>query len=71
MTTEADFAFRQAFAICPGGAEIIMRYADLLMAMGRGPDALSVVSIGCQFNPEHPSMHQLLEQLRAKNSPPK
>jgi hypothetical protein len=65
MSDEADFAFRQAFAICPSSAEVVMRYADLLILSGRVSDAISVVSIGCKLYPEHPAMNYLLEQLRA------
>jgi len=71
MTSEADLAFRQAFAICPSNAEVVMRYAGMLIASGRKPDALSVVSLGCQLYPEHPAMRQLLESLRVTDVAPK
>jgi thioredoxin-like negative regulator of GroEL len=69
MTTEADIAFRQAFAMCPSNAEVAMRYANFLIAAGRTRDALSVVSISCQLYPDHPAMHDLLEHLRVLNAP--
>jgi|SRR5579859_4497438 len=71
MINEADFAFRQAFAICPSNAETVMRYAGMLIGSSRKSDALSVVSMGCQLDPEHPAMRQLLESLRASDAAPK
>jgi hypothetical protein len=71
MTAEADFAFRQAFTICPSSAEVVMRYANLLIATGRKSDAVSVVGTGCQLYPEHPAMHGLLEQLLVTDSRPR
>lgn len=64
MSTEADYAFRQAFAICPSSAEVVMRYANLLLAARRISEALSVVRTGCELYPEHPAMRDLLERLR-------
>jgi len=69
MATEADFAYRQAFAICPSNAEVVMRYANVLIAAGRRSDAIGVVCIGCQLYPEHPTMHSLLEHLRGMDTP--
>jgi hypothetical protein len=63
MLAEADFAFRQAFAICPSNPGVVMRYANLLIAGGRISDALNVVNVGCELYPEHPAMNDLLQQL--------
>jgi hypothetical protein len=40
MNAEADFAFRQAFALCPHSPEVVFRYANLLMSESRISDAL-------------------------------
>ena len=32
MNDEADFAFRQAWALCPYSPETVFRYVDLLMS---------------------------------------
>ncbi|MEJ0090278.1 MAG: hypothetical protein WDM80_11120 [Limisphaerales bacterium] len=42
MDDEADFAFRQAFALCPYSPEAVFRYVNLLLSEGRTADALLV-----------------------------
>jgi hypothetical protein len=40
MNDAADFAFRQAFALCPYSPEALYRYVNLLLSEGRAADAL-------------------------------
>lgn len=40
---EADFAFRQAFVLCPGSPEAVFRYINLLMGQNRLDDAIFLV----------------------------
>jgi hypothetical protein len=40
MLREADFAFRQAFALCPGSPEAVFRYINLLLGQKRLDDAI-------------------------------
>ena len=40
MTSEADFAFRQAWALCPYSPEALFRYVDFLLAQNRYDDAI-------------------------------
>lgn len=68
MSAEADFAFRQAFAICPSNPGVVIRYANLLIAGGRISDALNVVSIGSELYPDHPMMNYMLERLRVMDA---
>jgi hypothetical protein len=42
MNDEADFAFRQAWALCPYSSETVFRYVDLLTSQNRRADALLV-----------------------------
>src|SRR5882724_656808 len=42
MAREADFAFRQAWALCPDRTEGVFRYVNLLMDQNRVADALLV-----------------------------
>jgi hypothetical protein len=42
MNDEADFAFRQAFALCPYSPEAVFRYVNLLLSENRSADALLV-----------------------------
>jgi hypothetical protein len=61
MNTEADFAFRQALALCPYSPEAVFRYVNLLMGQNRGGDALLVVETAVKM----PSMQgRDGEQLR-------
>ena len=39
MAKEADFAFRQALALCPYSPEAVQRYSRLLVEQGRKQDA--------------------------------
>jgi hypothetical protein len=41
--SEADFAFRQAFALCPSSPEAVFRYVNLLVGQKRLDDAISLV----------------------------
>ena len=42
MLKEADFAFRQAFVLCPGSPEAVFRYINLLVGQRRLEDAILV-----------------------------
>jgi hypothetical protein len=61
MAREADFAFRQAWALCPDLTEAVFRYVALLMEQKRGGDALLVAETAAQM----PSMQgQEGQQIR-------
>jgi len=68
MNKEADFAFRQAWVLCPYSPEAVFRYVNLLLSQNRVADALLVVETAAQM----PSMHgkdgdqlrALIEQLK-------
>ena len=61
MAREADFAFRQAWALCPYSPEAVFRYVNFLMAQDRGADALLVAETAAEM----PSMQgKDGEQLR-------
>ena len=40
VSKEADFAFRQAFALCPSSPEAVFRYVNLLLSQQRLDDAI-------------------------------
>jgi hypothetical protein len=42
MNEEADFAFRQAWALCPESSDAAYRYSNLLTSEKRLSDALSI-----------------------------
>jgi Tfp pilus assembly protein PilF len=60
MADAADFAFRQAFALCPYSPEVVFRYVDFLMGQNRGADALLVVETAVKM----PSMQGEGGQMR-------
>jgi hypothetical protein len=49
MAREADFAFRQAWALCPDSTEAIFRYVAFLMEQKRVADALLVAETAAQM----------------------
>src|SRR2546428_422045 len=49
MAREADFAFRQAWALCPDSRETVFRYVALLMEQKRVADALLVAGTAAQM----------------------
>ena len=49
MAREADFAFRQAWALCPDSTEAVFRYVALLMDQQRVADALLVAETAAQM----------------------
>ncbi|HEX7541746.1 MAG TPA: hypothetical protein VF352_06415 [Anaerolineales bacterium] len=77
MSEEADFAFRQAWALCPDSPEAVFRYVNFLLKQKRITDALLVAQTAAQM----PSMQgqegqqtrdlfvQLKGFLKAKQAP--
>jgi hypothetical protein len=62
MARESDFAFRQAWALCPDSTEAVFRYVALLLEQKRVADALLVAETAAQI----PSMQgQEGQQIRA------
>lgn len=54
MIKEADFAYRQAFALCPGSPETVWRYTDFLVNQRRFADALAVAETGSALHKGSP-----------------
>lgn len=74
MTTEADRAFLQAFVLCPSSLEVVFRYLNLLIALGRYDDALLMVNVAGKLDPTNGSFKPLrpqLEKLKASGTPKK
>jgi hypothetical protein len=69
MTKEADFAFRQAFALCPTSPEALFRYVNLLVNSNRADDARLLAVTSLKLDPQNAGVKSLLEQL--KNFTPK
>jgi hypothetical protein len=49
MTREADFAFREAWALCPYSPEAVFRYVNFLLKQKRISDALLVAETAAQM----------------------
>jgi hypothetical protein len=58
MIKEADFAFRQAFALCPQSPEVVFHYVQFLVDQKRTADAIAVAEIGMAANEGKPGGDQ-------------
>jgi hypothetical protein len=63
MRREADFAFRQAFAFCPGSAEAVFRYVSLLADQKRYDDALCLTQTSAAVDPGRGDYQGLIAEL--------
>jgi tetratricopeptide (TPR) repeat protein len=63
MIKEADFAFRQAFVLCPSSPEALFRYINLLISLGRVDDAIQLAEAALAINPENGQSQALLQEL--------
>jgi len=73
MAREADFAFRQAWALCPDSMEAVLRYVVLLMEQKRIADALVVAETAAQMpsrqGQEGQSLREVVKEIqRAKQA---
>ncbi len=64
LIREADFAFKQAFAFCPYSPEVVFRYVNFLVTLGRIDDALTVTQTCLDFDPYNGSVASLVKQLQ-------
>jgi tetratricopeptide (TPR) repeat protein len=62
---EADFAFKQAFALCPTSAEVVYRYVQLLVSARRVDDALLIAETAQRLSPENTQFHYLINNLKS------
>ena len=63
MLAEADFAFRQAFALCPYSPEAIFRYANLLLSADRLEDAFDVAATAQLLDQDNSQLETLVSEL--------
>jgi beta-lactamase regulating signal transducer with metallopeptidase domain len=74
LTHAADFAFKQAFAMCPASPEAVFRYINFLMKQGRMTDALAVAHAAAIVDPKNEIFRTLEknipQQPAASASPP-
>jgi beta-lactamase regulating signal transducer with metallopeptidase domain/biopolymer transport protein ExbD len=65
LRKEADFAFRQAFALCPYSPEAVFRYAQFLLQFNRVDDATVIAETTLKLDPENGQVRGLLENLKS------
>ena len=63
MTKAADFAFRQAYALCPSSPEAVFRYVNQLAEQKRFTEALLLVETSQRSGLRDGSMQSLMAQL--------
>jgi tetratricopeptide (TPR) repeat protein len=65
MIQEADFAFRQAFALCPYNPETLFRYVNLLLSpdVNRHDDALLLARTSQKLDPLNASLTDLVNRI--------
>src|SRR5262249_600413 len=63
MAKEADYAFRQAFVMCPYSPEVVFRFANLALGEGRTKEALLMAQTAEQIDPRNRSFGDLIGQL--------
>ena len=74
MIKEADFAYRQAFALCPDSPEAVFRYVNFLVNQKRTPDALAVAETAVAAHEGQPEADQFrylvnnLKNIRSQDS---
>ena len=64
MARAADFAFRQAWALCPTSPEAVFRYINFLLKQKRNSDALLVASTCQKLDPNNAQIKNLVSQLQ-------
>jgi hypothetical protein len=69
MTDAADFAFRQAWALCPCSVETVFRYVNLLVGEGRTADARLIAETAARMPPMQGSNGAQLRDLVTKLKP--
>jgi thioredoxin-like negative regulator of GroEL len=63
MMKEAEFAFRQAFALCPYNLEVLFRYVNLLTSQLRFDEALVLARTSLKLDPFNAQFSDLIKRL--------
>jgi tetratricopeptide (TPR) repeat protein len=61
---EADFAFKQALALCPDSPEAVYRYVQFLVSARRVNDAIIVAETAQKLDPKNTSFEYLIKNLK-------
>lgn len=63
MSVEADFAFRQAFALDPHSPDAVFRYVNLLVSARRLEDAFRVAATAQSLDPTNTPLENLVSEV--------
>lgn len=63
LNVEADYAFRQAYALCPTSPEVLFRFVGFLMAHRRFDDAILLVQTTLRLTPADDHYYEQYENL--------
>ena len=63
LRAETDYAFRQAFALCPTSPEAVFRYVNFLLSQNRSNDAMLITRTARKMNPDNEQLNDLLSHL--------
>jgi hypothetical protein len=63
LRVETDYAFKQAFALCPTSPEAIFRYVNFLLSQNRLDDAIRIARTARKLQPDNEQLTALLSQL--------
>ena len=63
MIQEADYAFKQAIALCPTLPEAVHCYANFLVAQKRKPEALLIAQAAAHLEPQNMQYQNLARTL--------
>ena len=66
MIQESDFAFRQAFVLCPTYAEVMFRYVALLVSLNRPEDALLIARTFAKLEPSNAVIDNMIRDLERR-----
>src|SRR6185369_12580522 len=64
MVNEAEFAFKQCYALYPRNPEAIWRYTMFLMEIDRSADAQKFVKAAAKLNPRDPTVDELIKYVQ-------
>jgi hypothetical protein len=68
LVKDAEFAFRQAFVLCPYSPETVFRYVHLLTSQRRTADALLIAETASHLNSQNGALQDLVKQLRGSQA---
>ncbi|HTJ00908.1 MAG TPA: M56 family metallopeptidase [Dongiaceae bacterium] len=64
MTRAADYAYREAYALCPYSPEALFGYVGVLAKQNRTAEALVLAETSVMLDPKNTSIHQLIATLK-------